>query len=596
MGDADEGLVDVGVGEPLDLSFGVVGLLEHLVEGLDVVVEEDGGDDCERDVGLHVLVGLVVAVHADVGEQVDVAHEVVELGSVALVEFRQGAGVLAAEDHLDHFVALLVPEVVAVVLGLGDAVLHLELEVPVVELAHEEPREDLLLVLLEDDVVASDEGGEQPEVLGGEVALAGLRGLLEEVVDEFVDGLLGDHGADGDRVVLEDVDEALLDEGLVDVVGLLQEELDPPGEVDLVLQEVLDYLLHQDVGELEDLGDLGADGAVLGELLAAQDLLEGVVQREDQLDDQLRDARLHQDLLHLQNRAVARGLDVLVVRPVDLADEQLEDGYEGDKQVLVEVEEHVLPTHVRVAVLLLELGRDDLHDLHEGLLRGEHVGDIEDGFLRHPDDDEAVLRELLHLLEVDLADVLVEVPHDLVHVVGVGDHFAPLQQVAHAMPLLVLLAHCADQVHQPFALEAAVLDLLLGFDLDVVPLVLEDLASDDVPRPEEVASLGPELVAFLGNQLPKALIADALLSRFLEFLEVVSLVGEGGGDQALVLGVLEVDDIVRLYLVLLLGVLKSAVQDELPQALALVLVDDVDPPVYWLLDGRPVLRVLVSWV
>lgn len=84
-----------------------------------------------------------------------------------------------------------------------------------------------------------------------------------------------------------------MDEGLVDVVGLLQEELDPPREVDLVFQEVLDDLFDQDVGELEDLRDLGADGSVLGELLAADDLLEGVVEREDQLNDQLGNTSFH---------------------------------------------------------------------------------------------------------------------------------------------------------------------------------------------------------------------------------------------------------------------------------------------------------------
>lgn len=122
------------------------------------------------------------------------------------------------------------------------------------------------------------------------------------------------------------------------------------------------------------------------------------------------------------------------------------------------------------------------------------------------------------------------------------------------------------------------------------------MSSDNIPSPEEIASLRPELIAFLGDELPEALIADTLLSSFLEFLEVVSLVGEGGSDQALVLGVLEVDNIVRLYLVLLLGVLKPAMQDKLPKTLALVLVYYVDSSVYWLFDRWPILRVLVSGI
>lgn len=57
---------------------------------------------------------------------------------------------------------------------------------------------------------------------------------------------------------------------------------------------------------------------------------------------------------------------------------------------------------------------------------------------------------------------------------------------------------------------------------------------------------------------------------------------------------LEVDDVVGLYFLLPLRVFEPAVQDELPQALALVLVDDVDAPVDRLLDGGTALSVLVA--
>lgn len=122
-------------------------------------------------------------------------------------------------------------------------------------------------------------------MFGGEISLVVLRCLLEEIIDQLVDSLLGDLGSNGDWVILKDVDQTFLDEWLVDVVGLLQEELNPAGEVDLVLQEIFYDLLDQDVGEFEDLRDFGADGPVLGELLAAEDLLEGVIEREDQLND-----------------------------------------------------------------------------------------------------------------------------------------------------------------------------------------------------------------------------------------------------------------------------------------------------------------------
>lgn len=138
VGDADERLVDVGVREPLYFFLGVVGLLEYFVEGFDVVVEEDGGYYCQRNVGLYVLVCLVVAIHADISQQVDVTHQVVELGSIPFVKFRQGAGIFSSEHHLHYFIAFLIPEVITVVLSFRDAILYFELEVPVVELTHEE--------------------------------------------------------------------------------------------------------------------------------------------------------------------------------------------------------------------------------------------------------------------------------------------------------------------------------------------------------------------------------------------------------------------------------------------------------------------------
>ena len=123
---------------------------------------------------------------------------------------------------------------------------------------------------------------------------------------------------------------------------------------------------------------------------------------------------------------------------------------------------------------------------------------------------------------------------------------------------------------------------------------MEDLSSDDISCPEEIASLRAELIALLGYEFPKALIANTLLTGVFEFLEVVLLLGEGGGDESLVAGVLEVDDVMRFYLLLFLGVFETTMQDKFPQALALVLVYYVDPSVDGLLYGRTALGVLVA--
>ena len=185
-------------------------------------------------------------------------------------------------------------------------------------------------------------------MLGCQITLTIFCGLCEEVTDQFFDYAVGDHGANRYRVVLQDVDQAFLDERLVDVVRLHQEESDPPGKVDFVLEEVLDYLLHQHIGKLENLGNFKPDCSVLSDIVVAENLLEGLVEREDKFDDQLSNTSLHQDLLNLTNGTIARRLNIAVVSSIDLSNEELEDGDEGHKQVLIEFQEHIFPGDVRV--------------------------------------------------------------------------------------------------------------------------------------------------------------------------------------------------------------------------------------------------------
>lgn len=66
--------MDVGIGEALHFLLGVIGQSQLLIQGLDIGVEEDSGDDCQGYVSLDVLVCLVIAVHANISEQVDVAE------------------------------------------------------------------------------------------------------------------------------------------------------------------------------------------------------------------------------------------------------------------------------------------------------------------------------------------------------------------------------------------------------------------------------------------------------------------------------------------------------------------------------------------
>ena len=108
MGNANERLMDVGIGETLDLTLGTIGLFQFFIQELDIVIEENSRYHCQGNIGLNVLVGLIVAVHADIGQEVDVAQQIVELVGESLEKFRQGARVVSSEGHLDHFVSIFI--------------------------------------------------------------------------------------------------------------------------------------------------------------------------------------------------------------------------------------------------------------------------------------------------------------------------------------------------------------------------------------------------------------------------------------------------------------------------------------------------------
>jgi hypothetical protein len=83
------------------------------------------------------------------------------------------------------------------------------------------------LVLFQDSCFAVDEGGEEAEVLGGELSSTHARGLGVEALDEVIDFLFGNGGLDSLGVILQDAHQALLYVLPVDVLGVFQEEIDP---------------------------------------------------------------------------------------------------------------------------------------------------------------------------------------------------------------------------------------------------------------------------------------------------------------------------------------------------------------------------------
>jgi hypothetical protein len=272
---------------------------------------------------------------------------------VLIKELGEGHEVTLPEADED-FLGLDLEWIVFVVKATFVFILYAELEVEFVVGVFEEVVEDDVLVLLYDFVFAADEGGKEAEVLGGERTLRVLLSLFEEIANEVLDFALVNGGLDGDGIVVKDVNETLLGVGLIDVVGVLEEEVDPPGNVDPVFLEISGYVLKQDVGVLEDLGDLEADGPILRGFAVELYELEGVVEVVDDLDQDLYDTCLHEDALHGAVGGVGKGGDVVEVGAVDLAGQHLLDLHDIDQLVLLETREE-LRVVLALVLLLLQL-------------------------------------------------------------------------------------------------------------------------------------------------------------------------------------------------------------------------------------------------
>lgn len=98
------------------------------------------------------------------------------------------------------------------------------------------------MVFLEDSSLTVDEGGEKTEVLGGQLSTPHAGSFSVEAFDEIVNLLLSDGCLDGLGVVLEDPHQAFLNILSIDIFGVLEEEIDPPGQVELVL-----FVAHNDL-------------------------------------------------------------------------------------------------------------------------------------------------------------------------------------------------------------------------------------------------------------------------------------------------------------------------------------------------------------
>jgi hypothetical protein len=172
LGDPDEGFVHVldGVFVVAFLDeVGFVGGVDHLVEGFDLGVQQDDGDGLEGDECGDVFDGVVVLVHADVGEEVDEVEEVVPFGSPIFVVFGDGAEVLFIEGDVYSFGVDFAVGVLQIFHYVFFG-LYLEAIAEIVFLVLEEMVEDDLLVLFQYSIFALNEGGEQSKVFRGQLS------------------------------------------------------------------------------------------------------------------------------------------------------------------------------------------------------------------------------------------------------------------------------------------------------------------------------------------------------------------------------------------------------------------------------------------
>ncbi len=108
----------------------------------------------------------------------------------------------------------------------------------------------------------------------------------------------------------------------------------------------------------------------------------------------------------------------------------------------------------------------------------------------------------------------------------------------------------ADKINKPFTLKAAIINLLLGLNLDLkAALIGKYLPGNNIPGPKDITGFGSILINLLGHNFPKALITGRLALANL-LLQIILHIIEGRRHKSLVFGVLEVDDVVGFYFLL----------------------------------------------
>ena len=305
-----------------------------------------------------------------------------------------------------------------------------------------------------------------------------------------------------------------MDKRFVDLIGMFQEELNPSRKVNLVVNEVFDYIFHQFIAEFKNFLDFHPDRFVISNIVVVQNLDERFIKSKYDLYYQLGDSCLNQDLLNLPYRTISGRFNRSVVSTIDFGYDKFQNRNERLQKIFVKTHEHVHPNAVRIRFLLFKLGRQNLDYLYKGLLRGENVRNIENGLLANSEDNETISRQCSYCFEFYLFNVRVKILDNRDDIFDFVISFTSLQQ--QLFLILSLSFAAAYKVDQAFTFES-LLDFFFRLYLDIEAVVFKDLTGDDVPGPEFAAFLRSKLIALSGNELPKTLVADGLLADYFYF-------------------------------------------------------------------------------
>lgn len=156
--------------------------------------------------------------------------------------------------------------------------LELELKTPFVLVVLEETIQNDLLVFFDHSIFALDESWEKSQVFCCQKGLAPC--LFKERIDELNDFVLGNGSLNRPWVVLQNTNQTFLNVGSVDVIGVLEEKVDPSREVNSVVFISNCNLLEKLIGAFEDFRDLVSQGPVFWRFTVSLDIFERFVQDE----------------------------------------------------------------------------------------------------------------------------------------------------------------------------------------------------------------------------------------------------------------------------------------------------------------------------